>query len=70
MLSNPSSGSTINGGRAVGFIADDDPLPVLSVNDQGSSEGSHNVFTVTLNPVSGRAVTVDVLGQSGSALPR
>jgi hypothetical protein len=43
-------------------IADDDPLPTLSINDVAVTEGNtgnvNMTFTVTLSPASGRTVTV------------
>ena len=40
-------------------IEDDDPEPTLSVQDAAASEGEDVEFTVTLDPASGRQVTVD-----------
>ena len=65
-LSNPSPDSS-GSGTATGTIFDDDPLPALSVDDAGVGEANSNSFTVTLDPVSGRAVAVDVSAVSGSA---
>ena len=40
-------------------IIDDDPEPSLSIADAGGAEGEDLEFTVTLDPASGRDVTVD-----------
>ena len=51
-------GATIAGGTATGTIADDDPLPDLSILDAGATEGAPLTFEVRLAPVSSRTVTV------------
>ena len=56
-LSNPA-GATVADGTAIGMIADNDPLPQLSIGDGGATEGGTASFTVLLEPVSGRTVTV------------
>ena len=56
-LSNPA-GATIADGTAIGTIEDNDPLPQLSIGDGGATEGRTASFTVLLEPVSGRTVTV------------
>ena len=56
-LSDPS-GATVRDGTGVGTIADNDPLPELSVGDSGATEGDTIAFTVRLTPASGRTVTV------------
>ena len=40
-------------------IIDNDPEPSLSIADAGGAEGADLEFTVTLDPASGREVTVD-----------
>ena len=42
----------------MGSIRDDDPLPQLNIADSGATEGDPIRFTVTLDPASGRTVTV------------
>ena len=39
-LSNPSAGNTLSDNTATGTIVDDDPLPVLRVNDVSLTEGN------------------------------
>ena len=56
-LSSPE-GATVLDGTAVGTIADNDPLPRLTVGDAGASEGDPVRFTVRLDTASGRTVTV------------
>ena len=56
-LSNPA-GATIADGTATGAINDNDPLPRLSIGDAAATEGATVAFTVLLEPVSGRTVTV------------
>ena len=46
------------GATAQGTIRDDDPEPSLSVEDAAADEGEDVEFTVTLDPESGRQVTV------------
>ena len=69
-LSDPSN-ATIADGIGLGTILDDDAPPVLSVNDVTVTEGDSGtvnaVFTVTLAPVSGRAVSVDWATAAGTA---
>lgn len=53
-------------------IADDDPLPTLSIADESFTEGfgvRRVSFVVTLSPESGRQVTVDYAVAPGSATP-
>jgi hypothetical protein len=61
-LSTPSN-ATIADGSATGSITDDDPQPALSISDAAATEGNAGttnlVFTVTLTPASGQAVTVN-----------
>ena len=56
-LSDPS-GATIVYGTATGAIDDNDPLPRLSIGNGAATEGETASFTVLLEPVSGRTVTV------------
>ena len=65
-LSSPSSG-TITDNQAIGTINDGDPLPVVSINNASADEGLLAPFTVTLTPVSGRTVMVQVDTLSGTA---
>ena len=51
-------GATILDGTATGAIADDDPLPELSIGDAGATEGAPVSFEVRMAPASGRTVTV------------
>jgi hypothetical protein len=70
-LSNPGN-ATIGDGSGVATITDDDPVPVLSVNDVSVTEGNAGTstaatFTVTLSAASGKTVTVDWATANGSA---
>ena len=69
-LSDPNN-ATIADGIGLGTILDDDAPPVLSVNDVTVTEGDSGtvnaVFTVSLAPVSGRAVSVDWATAAGTA---
>ena len=56
-LADPTD-ATVDDGTGIGTIADDDPLPQLSVADSGATEGDPIQFTVTLDTASGRTVTV------------
>ena len=51
-------GADILDGTGVGTIADDDALPQLNIGDSGATESDTIRFEVTLEPVSGRTVTV------------
>ena len=64
-LSNPT-GADVEDGTGIGTIADDDPLPQLSVGDSGATEGDPIRFTVTLDSASGRTVTVPWTTAAGS----
>jgi glucose/arabinose dehydrogenase len=67
-----ATNSTIEDGEGVGTIADDDPLPALSVADRSFAErnGWRVVpFLVTLSEASGRAVSVEYVVGPGSATP-
>ena len=70
-LSNPSN-ATISDGQGVGTISDNDPLPSLSINDVTVTEGNTGTvsatYTVTLNALSGRSVTVDYATANGTAV--
>ena len=60
-VSNPAN-ATIGDGSATGTITDDDPGPVLSVDDVSLAEGnagtSTATFTVSLSAASGQTITV------------
>ena len=70
-LTNLVGSGTIGDAQGVGTITDNDPVPVLSVNDVSVSEGNAGTttatFTVTLSAASGRAVTFQWATASGSA---
>ena len=72
-LSNPVHAVLAGGGATVsatGTIADDDALPVLSIEDSSLAEGSGDGsmrFTVRLEPASARTVTVDYATSDGTA---
>ena len=51
-------GATIVDDTATGTIADDDPLPEITITDAGATEGTPLSFEVRLTPFSGRTVTV------------
>ena len=61
----------IGDAQGVATITDNDPLPVLSVNDVSVTEGNAGTtaatFTVTLSAASGRAVTFNWTTAAGSA---
>ena len=69
-LSN-AQGADIVDAQGVGTIVDDDGLPSLTINDATVTEGDSGtvnaVFTVTLSPASGQAVTVDYATADGTA---
>ena len=69
-LSNPVVG-VINDGQGIGTINDNDPAPLLSINDIRVAEGNGGTgnvaFTVTLSAVSARTVTVNFATVDGSA---
>ena len=56
-LANPT-GATIADGTATGTIADDDPLPEITIADAAAIEAAPLSFEVRLTPFSGRTVTV------------
>jgi disulfide oxidoreductase YuzD len=61
----------IGDAQGVATIADDDPIPLLSVNDVTVSEGNAGTATATfiasLSAASGRSVTLDWTTSAGSA---
>lgn len=69
-LSN-GQGAQIVDAQAAGEIVDNDGLPALVVNDatvtEGDSGASSAIFTVTLSPPSGQAVTVNYATADGTA---
>ena len=70
LLSDPV-GAVLAGSEAVGTIIDDDPEPLLSVDDPEATEngdGTPITFTVSLSEVSGRDVSVHYRTVDSSAL--
>lgn len=72
-LSNPTR-ATIADAQGQGTIANDDPLPSLSVSDDTVTEGDSGTktatFTVSLSAASGRTATVDyTTGDSTAVAP-
>jgi len=69
-LSNPTN-SFITDNQGLGTIADNDPLPSLSIDDVSLNEGYSGTtaasFTVSLSVASGRTVTVDYATANGTA---
>jgi hypothetical protein len=69
-LSAPTN-ATLLDGSGIGTITDDDPPPVLSVDDATVAEGDAGsvtaTFTVSLSAVSARTVTVDYATSDGTA---
>ena len=67
-----STNATIADGQGLGTIADDDPLPALSINDvseeEADSSNNNVAFTVSLSVASGRAVSVDWATTDGTAI--
>jgi chitinase len=65
------SPGTIADAQGVVTITDDDPLPVLSVNDVGVTEGDAGTttatFSISLSAASGRPVTVSWATTAGTA---
>lgn len=70
-LSNPAN-AVLAQTQATGTITNDDPLPVLSINDVALAEGNTGtrsfVFTVNLSAASNQVVTVHFATADGSAL--
>ncbi|MDD2932603.1 MAG: Calx-beta domain-containing protein [Methylotenera sp.] len=65
---NETTALTIGGITAVGTIVDDDPTPTLSINSVSVNEAAGTAtFTVTLNAVSGQAVSVNYATSNGTA---
>ncbi|MCY3672340.1 MAG: hypothetical protein OXH14_14860 [Alphaproteobacteria bacterium] len=58
VLSQPGGGALLDDATAIVTIKDDDPEPKLSVAGASAEEGSGVIFTISLDPVSGRDVTV------------
>ena len=69
-LSN-AAGALLSDAQATGTIVDDDPLPVLSIDDVSVAEGEAGttaaVFTFSLSAPSGRVVSVAVATADGTA---
>jgi hypothetical protein len=66
------SPGTIGDAQGVATITDNDPVPVLSVNDVSDTEGNAGTtttatFTVTLSAASGRSVTFNWATAAGTA---
>ena len=69
-LSNPSANATIVDGAAKGTITDNDSAPSLSVADLNVFETDADTvvnLTVSVNNVSGKAITFDAATSNGSA---
>jgi hypothetical protein len=71
-LSNPSTGVTLADATGTGTINDNDPAPLVSINDPAAvTEGNTGtvdvVFTVTLSAASGQTVTVPFSLVGGTA---
>jgi hypothetical protein len=66
-----ATGAFVGDGQALGTIANDDPVPVMSVNDVSLTEGDSGTknlsFTVLLTVASDAPVTVDYATADGSA---
>ena len=65
-LSNPGN-STIGVSTGTATVVDNDPLPVLSINDVTVNEGDLASFTVSLSPVSSRDVSFNWVTQDNTA---
>jgi subtilisin-like proprotein convertase family protein len=69
-LGTPTN-AVVGTGQGVGTIANDDPLPVLSIGSVALTEGNVGstafTFTVSLSAVSGQAVTVNYATADGTA---
>lgn len=65
--------ATVVDGQGLGTIANDDPLPSLSIDDVSVVEGNTStvnaVFTVTLSAASGQTVSVNYATADGTATP-
>jgi uncharacterized repeat protein (TIGR01451 family) len=70
-LFNPTNALLAQGGYAVCTILNDDPLPVVSVNDvtvlEGDTGTASAMFTVTLSAPSGRPASVTCFTVDGTA---
>src|SRR2546427_10482096 len=70
-LSNPTN-AFISDGQGLGTINNDDPLPILSINNvtvmEGNSGSTNAVFTVSLSPASGQPVTVNYATRHATAI--
>ena len=65
-LSSPTNAIILDG-QGIGTIADNDPLPEISITDTNVVEGRTASFTVRLSTPSGRKVTVQFATFNGSA---
>jgi hypothetical protein len=68
-LSN-AAGGEITDSQGIGTIQDDDPAPLLTINDVSKLEGNHDttfVFTVSLSAASAKWVYVDFATADGTA---
>jgi len=69
-LSNPNN-TTLSDDIGIGTISDDDPPPLLSIDDvtldEGNSGITNAVFDVTMNATSGIDVTVGYITSNGTA---
>jgi subtilisin family serine protease/subtilisin-like proprotein convertase family protein len=66
-----AANALLDDAQGLGTIANDDPLPAISVTDPSVTEGDAGTknlnFTVSLAPASGRVVTVDYATLAGTA---
>jgi uncharacterized repeat protein (TIGR01451 family) len=65
-LSNPNNAVLLDP-QGIGVIANNDPLPEISIGDTNVTEGGIASFVVRLSPPSGLAVTVQFATANGSA---
>jgi hypothetical protein len=69
-ISNITSAVLAGSNQALGTILNDDPLPVISVNDSTVTEGLADAeFTINLSEASGQTVVVNYATGGGSATP-
>ncbi len=68
-LSNPSSGITIAGATAIGYITDNDDAPYVKVDTLTFTEGETKKFRVWLERPSSSPISVAFETRSGTALP-
>ena len=70
VLSNPGNASIVDG-NGTGTINDDDPFPLLSIDDASVSEGDAGTatlsFTASLSSVTGKSVSFDWATSPGTA---